>query len=109
MKIDLEIEYTDLEVQEMLDSQLTEIDDATVDKIEQDGFDGWDIIFYFIVTGGAASAIKDITKIIMRILVRDDVKKVKIGDIEIKGYSKKEVEKLLKEIQRNSLNKRSKK
>ena len=98
MKIEFEVSYTNEEVVRILDSDLNNINDIEVDKIEQNGFDGLDILFYFIVTGGAVSFITNITKIIIKIIGRNDVKSFKVNNIECKGYSKKEVEDLLKNV-----------
>lgn len=98
MKIEFEVSYTNEEVVRILDSDLNNINDIEVDKIEQNGFDGLDILFYFIVTGGAVSFITNITKIIIKIIGRNDVKSFKVNNIECKGYSKKEVEDLLKKV-----------
>lgn len=78
-----------------MDSELYSIKDIEVDKIEQSGFDGLDILFYFIVTGGAVSLIKSIAKVIVKMIERHDVKSFKFNNIECKGYGKKEVEELL--------------
>lgn len=53
------------------------------------------------VGGGTASVavvIKDISKVNMQIISRNDAKEVKMGNIEVKGYGEKDVEKLLEKI-----------
>lgn len=101
MRIELEIEYTDAELQDMINKELSAIEGISFDKVEQDGFDGLDILLYFIAMGGAvsvAAVIKDISKVIMKIISRNDAKVVKVGNIEVKGYGEKDVEKLLEKI-----------
>lgn len=98
MTLEFEINYTDVKAINTLDSELNQIDGVQIDKFDQNGFDGLDIVFYFIATGGAVSLLKSISKIIVKILARDDVKSFKYKNIECKGYTEKEVEKLLEKV-----------
>ena len=98
MKFEFEVSYTNTEAINVLDSELYSIRDIEVDKTEQSGFDGLEILFYFIVTGGAVSLIKSITKVIVKMIERNDVKSFKFNNIECKGYSKKEVEEMLEKV-----------
>ena len=109
MKFEFEISYTDTEAINMLDSELSSINDIEVDKIEQSGFDGLDILFYFIQTGGAVCLIKSITKIIVKMIERNDIKSFKFNNIECKGYSKEEVEDLLEKASKLPTNNTKKK
>ena len=95
MHLEFEITYTNFEAIELLDSELETLGNIEVDKFEQNGFDGLDILYLFITIAGAAS-IKCLTKIIIKLIERNDVKSFKYKNIEIKGYSKREVEDLLK-------------
>ncbi len=106
MRIEIEIEYTDWELPQMIDEELEAIEDLDFEKVEQDGFDGIDLLLYFVVTGGAASVIKDICKVLIKIISRNDAKVVKVGRTEIKGYSEKQVEKLLEKISNVQKNKK---
>lgn len=47
MKIKLEVAYTNEETISQLDSALEEIEDIKVEKFEQNGFDGFDLLYYF--------------------------------------------------------------
>lgn len=51
MKIKLEVAYTNEETISQLDSALEEIEDIKVEKFEQNGFDGFDLLYYFLETG----------------------------------------------------------
>ena len=51
MKIKLEVAYTNEEAISQLDSALEEIEDIKVEKFEQNGFDGFDLLYYFLETG----------------------------------------------------------
>lgn len=98
MKIEFEVCCTDADAIKEFDSELNSINDIEVEKIKQNGFDGMDILFYFIATGGSIALIKSIAQVAIKFIKRDDVKSFKAHDIEIKGYSAKEVEDLLKQI-----------
>lgn len=55
------------------------------------------IILYILYVGGGVTIV-EISKILISLVKRNDVKSIKIGDKEIKGYSAKEVERLLTNI-----------
>lgn len=109
MQLEFEVIYTNIEAINVLDSELYGIEDIEVDKIEQSGFDGLDILFYFIVTGGAVALIKSISKIIVKMIERNDIKSFKFNNIECKGYSKKEVEELIEKVSKLSASNSEKK
>ena len=65
MKIKLEVAYTNEETISQLDSALEEIEDIKVEKFEQNGFDGFDLLYYFLETGTAVVLIEKLCKIII--------------------------------------------
>ena len=98
MTFEFEVSYSNAEAINLLDCELYNIDSLKIDKLEQSGFDGLDILFYFITTGTAFSLIKSISKVIIKTIERNDVKSFKCNNIEFKGYSEKEVEDMLDKI-----------
>lgn len=98
MKFEFEVSYTNTKAIDVLDSELYNIKDIEVDKIEQSGFDGLDILFYFIVVKAFNSVIESITKIIIKMIERNDVKSFKFNNVEFKGYNEKEVEKMMEKF-----------
>jgi len=85
------------------EQQIMALQDASIEKVSTCGFDGISTIIYFIVAGGGGAAIiYALEKIIVSYIKRDDVKSIKIGDVEIKGYSQSDVTKMLKRISEES-------
>ena len=81
------------------ESQIKSLQGVSIEKVRFSGFDGISSIIYFIAAGGGgASIIYALEKIIIALINKDGVKSVKIGDKEIKGYSKNDVAKLLQMI-----------
>ena len=72
MKIKLEVAYTNEETISQLDSALEEIEDIKVEKFEQNGFDGFDLLYYFLETGTAVVLIEKLCKIIIAFIKRND-------------------------------------
>lgn len=60
-------------------------------------------ILYILYVGGGVTIV-EISKILISLIKRNDVKSIKIGDKEIKGYSAKEVEFLLSNIYKRENN-----
>ena len=104
MKIKLEVAYTNEETISQLDSALEEIEDIKVEKFEQNGFDGFDLLYYFLETGTAVVLIEKLCKIIIAFIKRNDSKSFKANGIECVGYSEKEVEKLVEKIKESTKN-----
>lgn len=98
MEINIAISYTDKATINAIDTEFASLTDAEVEKVEQSGFDGMDILFYFITSGGAAALISSLEKIIVAIIKRNDVKSFKMNDLELKGYSANQIEKILKQV-----------
>ena len=114
MELEFEINYTDLELIKIIDSELTYLNDIKFEKIIQSGFDGLDIVFYLLIIPIVSceiadklsddvfalgdSLVKSITNIVVKIIERNDSKSVKINGVEFKGYTEKEVSKLIKKI-----------
>ena len=101
MKIKLEVAYTNEETISQLDSALEEIEDI---KVEKNGFDGFDLLYYFLETGTAVVLIEKLCKIIIAFIKRNDSKSFKANGIECVGYSEKEVEKLVEKIKESTKN-----
>ena len=101
MKIKLEVADTNEETISQLDSALEEIEDI---KFEQNGFDGFDLLYYFLETGTAVVLIEKLCKIIIAFIKRNDSKSFKANGIECVGYSEKEVEKLVEKIKESTKN-----
>lgn len=104
MKIELEVNYMDQESVSQLDSVLEEMENIKIEKFEQHGFDGFDIVYYFLETGTAVVLIANICKVIIAFINRNNVKSFKINDIECVGYSEKEVEKLIEKVKESIKN-----
>lgn len=104
MKIELEVTYTSKTAISQLDSALNGIENIKIEKFEQTGFDGFDILYYFLETGTAIVLIEKICKVIITFIKRNDVKSFKANDIECLGYSEKEVEKLIEKLEKSDKN-----
>ena len=104
MKIKLEVAYTNEETISQLDSALEEIEDIKVEKFEQNGFDGFDLLYYFLETGTAVVLIEKLCKIIIAFIKRNDSKNIKDNRIECVKKKKKEVEKLVEKIKESTKN-----
>ena len=102
MKIELEVTYTNETKINQLDSALAEIGNIKIEKFEQTGFDGFDILYYFLETGTAIVLIEKICKIIITFIKRNDVKSFKANGIECVGYSEKDVENLIEKLEKSS-------
>lgn len=83
---------------------MEEIEDIKVEKFEQNGFDGFDLLYYFLETGTAVVLIEKLCKIIIAFIKRNDSKSFKANGIECVGYSEKEVEKLVEKIKESTKN-----
>ena len=98
MNFDFNIECSDQEVIKVIDSELSCIEKCQFDKVEQSGFDGVDVVFYFVATGGATIFIQCLTKIILKIIERNNPKTFKFNGIELTGYSKTELVEIIETI-----------
>lgn len=84
--------------QTIFERELNEIQGIQVEKIEQSGFDGVEIIYYFISAGGAVGLITSIKEVIIKTIERNKDNIIKINGIELKGYSTKDAMALLDKI-----------
>ncbi|MCQ2019419.1 hypothetical protein [Clostridium butyricum] len=99
MKIEMKCEK-EKSVKEF-ENQLKNIDSLNYDKVNQDGFDGMQCLYYFLSLSGGTVAIKAIAEIILRIIGKNDVKSFKLNDFELKGYSAKDITKIIGAIEEN--------
>ena len=99
MKLKLEIQGIFDEAD--LDASIKKIcDNNATEKIKTNRFSGMEIVIYLITFGSGVTiaTIANTTKIINDIIEKNKIKSVKIDNIELKGYSCNDVEKLLKKI-----------
>ena len=83
---------------DIFEQELNKIQGIHIEKIEQSGFDGLELIYYFITAGGAVCLITSIKDIIIKMIERNKNISIKINDIEIKGCSVEEAKSLLDKI-----------
>ena len=69
----------------------------TFNKLEKKDLSGIDIFLYVLSVGGGVVFV-ELSKVLTSLIKKDDVKSIKIGDVEIKGFSEKEVGNLLKKL-----------
>lgn len=72
-------------------------------KFNTKNFINVDILLYILYVGGGVTVV-EISKILVSLIKKNEVKSVKIGDKEIKGYSAKEVDFLLSNIYKRENN-----
>ena len=89
--------------QDALERELNEIQGIKIEKIEQSGFDGLEILFYFISTGGAFYLITSIKDVIIKAIERNKDSIVNVNGIELKGYSARDAATLLEKILRKNI------
>ncbi len=83
-----------------LDKEFQEITGKETKKVSAKGFGGVDTIVYVLSIGGGV-IITQLANIIVKIIERDHIHEVTVNGISIKGYSFKQTEKLLNDLQTN--------
>lgn len=74
--------------------------DFKYDWIEEEGFDGVTLLVLVITCPTGVAIVNAIKSVIINLIHRNDVKSVKIGDIELKGYSDKQVKELMESLEK---------
>lgn len=74
--------------------------DTNYQEFKSLGFDGNSLLIYFFSIGGGV-LFTELARIIINLIKRNDVKSVKINDIEIKGYSAEEVKSIINTVKNN--------
>lgn len=82
----------------VFEHELSEVHGIKVEKIEQSGFDGHEILYYFISAGGVVCLITSIKEVIIKAIERNKDNIIKINGIELKGYSTRDIAVLLDKI-----------
>ena len=90
--------------QAVFEHELSEVQGIKVEKVEQSGFDGLEIVYYFIYAGGAVCLINSIKEVIIKAIERNKDNIIKINGIELKGYSIKDAIALLDKILNENIN-----
>lgn len=101
--MELNIRVTGIINENEIDDIFLELSTVELKKIKVDSFSGLDVIIYLLTFGGGVTIIQ-IASIIKKIIDKNKIKSVKIGDIEIKGYSVKQTAKLLEQINKEKKN-----
>ncbi len=78
-----------------LKAELAKIDNMQIDEIQQEGFDGADLITLLLSSGALASALASISKVVKEYFRAKSERNITVGDVSLKGYSIKEAEKIL--------------
>lgn len=74
--------------------------DTNYQEFKSLGFDGSSLLIYLFSIGGGV-LFTELARIIINLIKRNDVKSVKINDIEIKGYSAEEVKSIISTVKNN--------
>ncbi len=81
-------------------AKLLKINNIVIDEIQQEGFDGYDVITLLITSGTLASIITSISKVVIEYLKVKSKRDLTIGDISLKGYNLKEAEIIIKNYEK---------
>lgn len=101
--MELKMKVTGIINKKEIDDILSELPTTKLKKVQVDNFSGLDVIIY-LLTFGNGIIIIEIASIIKKIIDKNKIKSVKIGDVEIKGYSVKQIAKLLEQINKEKRN-----
>lgn len=99
--IKIKIAYANQSEQDAFEHDLSEIEGIKVERVEQSGFDGTELIYYFITTGGAVCLLTSIKEVIIKAIERNKDNYIKVGrkgEVELKGYSGRDSERLLDKV-----------
>lgn len=101
--MELKIRVTGIINKKEIDDILSKLPTTKLKKVQVDNFSGLDVIIY-LLTFGNGIIIIEVASIIKKIIDKNKIKSVKIGDVEIKGYSVKQIAKLLEQINKGKEN-----
>lgn len=94
MKTNMVLSFCNLQDESELESALDELEGINYEKINSKGFDGVEMIMYVLSIGGGV-VVTQLAKIIITLIKKNDNLRIKIGDVEISGYSPDAIPKIL--------------
>lgn len=103
MNAEIILTFQNLKGGEELEAALNGMETLSYERIDSKGFDGVALAMYVLSIGGG-TVIAQLANVIVALFKKNEGMRVKIGDIEITGYSSDEVFKILDYVSKQSKN-----